>query len=362
MKPTFYKVNLKPRKLDPCRVCNTKSRPNIDILANSELKLSIEDVLELQIFPDSPFSKRICVECMSLVNLMVEFKRICASTQEDLWQGVCHVRDRGPDTLDLLKRARSFELSKIDPPPLPQIQVHQAPKIDLINMKKEPLVVHNMTVLKPAKKISLIKKEVIETPAEMVEEYLDELEEPEVENRQMHNRSRKMYNCTYEGCGLRFNSQTLLGKHIKAVHMKRSDFKCPTCTMVFLDVTSLTHHRKLSHPVDKRLHKCSYCLAHFHLEQFKEHILDCQAERRRPFVMSSLQPPSKYPKLPKEVVQKKLMEDDRLYMCGICDEKFRTVKEYTSHLFVHSQVQVDEDDDMGEEQEALRNMEATLSL
>lgn len=361
MKPTFYKVNLKPRKQEPCRICNTKTRPNIDILSNQDLKLSIEEALDLQITSDPRFSKRICVVCMSLVNIMAEFKRMCYATQNELWENdddddVRLVNDRGADAMNLLRRAKNVEIKSDARASSPQTFPEK------VHVKKEPIVVRNVTILKPVMPKAFIKKEEVEnqTDNDMIEEYLDETDFPEVIQK-----TPRMFNCTYEGCHLKFTTQGILSRHINEVHKKQIAYRCQSCMKTFHEMNDLVRHRKIDHPADKNLHKCIYCKKHFQLNDFKRHVIGCQSKRRKAYDLSMLQTPSKYPKIPKELVQQKIMEDDRLYMCGICEEKFRTVKEYTAHLYIHSQALKDEegDDDNDvdgiEAEEALRNLETT---
>ena len=66
----------------------------------------------------------------------------------------------------------------------------------------------------------------------------------------------RRYVCLYTGCGERFNRSEHLKKHIRAVHRKKKEFRCPVCTKAFAVRSGLAAHMRVHN--DERPFACPH--------------------------------------------------------------------------------------------------------
>ncbi|XP_063701916.1 uncharacterized protein LOC134831992 [Culicoides brevitarsis] len=329
--PVLFKVNTKKSKKEPCRICNTKTRPCIDMMKNKELLETVNAALGLVVSSDSRLSKSVCVVCMSLVRLFEEFKKVCYDNQNDLWIKEQHlVKDRGSEVVDLLLRAKNTAIPGHQDTPKSSVVVE--PDLNYIPaMKKEryEAVIEEETVPDAGEMNEIYLEN------EMIEEHLEDPSNIETENLTIR------FMCQQVNCDRIFDTKEELEKH-QITHklvrvrtkpynsvsrrrnqtLKQDAYSCQVCMKVFDDIAGLVQHRKLNH-LSK---KCGFCGLAMPTETFVAHQGQCRREHAKKAGLLEL---NKKGGTLKELPL--LPPDTPLYKCGRCGAKFKTVDTYKKH-------------------------------
>lgn len=351
--PVLFKVNTKKNKKEPCRICNTKTRPCIDLIKNSELLKTvnsalglivsinrsslvfdaklIKDLLVFQVSPDTRLSKAICVVCMSLVRMFDEFKKVCFDNQNDLWKMEQHlVKDRGSAVVELLLRAKSTSIpGHLDThkPPIESVLIQSDQSENLCTPETERA---REQVLSTDQEEYDWNESEITLEEEMVEEHLEDSVDPSPPIRFM---------CTNINCDRLFETKEEMSEHLQSHKIIRSRSKpytstrrnetikedaytCQVCKKVFEDVSGLVQHRKMNHFPKK----CGFCGIAMPSESFTAHQAQCKKENAKR--MGILEPKRKGG-IKSEITP--LPPDTFLYKCGLCDSKYKTVESYKQH-------------------------------
>lgn len=364
--PIFYKVDIKPKKKEPCRICNTKIRPTIDVLSNKNLLDSITSALDIIISPESRLSKRICVVCMALVNLLSDFKKICYNTQNDLWKMEQHlVKDRNEEIgriLNKVKQVTTFESPQtvksdesIDMPKTrpksfiapstspvvtntpPKAIIYPKPKVIVLRQEEKPPNSSN-GIEEGEESCFVDHEDDVEINQDLEEkntnpdfstEYISmDIDREEEETEQI---VTKNYQCTVSGCEQVCNSKESLNDHVQ----KHSEgppkifYQCQQCSKNFLEIHELVAHRK-THP-NPTGQKCGYCRTEFSVDTIANHVVQCAMINKRKKQESASGAKFEVYR-PKQMV---IAPDDKLFKCGICSERFQSITEYRNHHKAH---------------------------
>lgn len=355
----LFKVNIKKNKKEPCRICNTKTRPCISLIKNPELletvnsalgllvslfhlfcKETVNKVVPFQVSPETRLSKSVCVLCMSLVRLFEEFKRVCYDTQNDLWNREQHlVKDRGSEVVQLLLRAKSTTLPGYPENPQPLVEA-------IFCQPAQDQDENNYIPMKRMKSEEDMFQEVIEEEChleeeedtqseifiedEMVEEHLEDTGDTSLPVRFM---------CTHINCDRLFETKDEMTEHLETHQLirarttpytsgrrneklKEDAYTCQVCTEVFEDIAGLVQHRKVNHfPV-----KCFLCSIAIPNESFAAHLAQCKRElaKKKGLFQPIIRGAMKIDTTPVD-------PDTPFFKCGKCHKRYKTADNYKLH-------------------------------
>lgn len=369
-KPTFYKVDIKPKKKEPCRICNTKIRPTIDILGNKDLLESITSALDLMVFPESRLSKRICVICMTLVNLLADFKKVCYDTQNDLWKMEQNlVCDRSIEVTKILNKAKQISIfenqqpqqqsdgtnttsapKQIRPPErkeknaktVPQMKAaEESPsrteggrQVDNVLPKNylhnEDEVDDMYDEFEMEEKLDEFDDDghTTETAEEKIEDAMDVDSQEDDEDESEVENNLPQFKCRLTNCEQSFSTKEELKEHLNQHKQNLSQvfYKCHVCPKTFLEISELVAHRKTHSTPNSQ--KCGYCRTEFPVDIIAKHVVECALMNKR------MKNPSAEPEpyRPKQII---VPPDEKLFKCGICGERAATITDYRAHFATH---------------------------
>uniref|UniRef100_A0A336LY07 CSON007860 protein n=1 Tax=Culicoides sonorensis TaxID=179676 RepID=A0A336LY07_CULSO len=332
--PLLFKVNTKKKK-EPCRICNTKTRPCIDLIKNSDLLNTVSFALGIVVLPETRLSKAICVVCMSLVRMFDEFKQICIDTQNDLWKMESQfVKDRGSLVVDLLVRAKN---TSIPGQPLATSDAQNTSSQDEVKVQTKKPRFEDTTPPTIAWSESesdfsqnqLDDDMIIEE--EMIEEHLDDFVDDAPALRFM---------CSHASCDRLFETKEEMEEHCKShiifcarknpyvsnkprnIKLTNDAYTCQVCKKSFEDIAGLVQHRKVNH-IQKQ---CGFCSMIVPSESFIAHQAQCKREKAKKL---DILEPRRSGGLKSEIVE--IAPDQPLFKCGLCNAQFRTIETYKVH-------------------------------
>lgn len=260
---------------------------------------------------------------MSLVRLFDDFKKVCFDNQNDLWKMEQHlVKDRGAEVVQLLLTAKSTSIPGHLETPRPLIESHQT---EIIYTPETKRVRYEEDAACQEENESEMTFE-----EEMFEEHLEEAVEQSPPIRFM---------CTNINCDRLFETKDEMTEHLSTHQIIRSrtkpytsigkrekleedSYTCQVCCKVFDDIAGLVQHRKMNHfPI-----KCGFCGMALPSESFKSHQAQCKRDNAKKL---GILEPKRKGGVKTEITP--LPPDTPLYLCGLCNARFKTVESYRRH-------------------------------